>query len=273
MKEYFEIPTNCPICNTILEVEGKFLICPNDNCKGLQIGNLYKWITTLEIKDCGERSVELLHEAGKINEPADFYKLKVSDFMNLEGMGERSGQKILDHLHEKKEITLPEFIGGLNMANFSNSTAETLMEAGFDTIEKMQNATVNEMIKIKGIEDKTARKIEMGLLAKKDIIKNLLQYITIKEVEKVSIDSNKFENQSFCFTGSINKTTPDGIRYTREMMEELVIKNSGIISSVKKGLTFLVQADPSSISSKSQKAKELGITILSEVDFFKMVEN
>lgn len=77
---------------------------------------------------------------------------------------------------------------------------------------------------------------------------------------------------SFCFTGAIEKVDDEGKRYTRNRMSDLVIENGGTVEdSVKAGLSYLVQADPSSTSSKSVKAVKLGVTILSEKDFFKMI--
>jgi DNA ligase (NAD+) len=268
----FEIPTKCPICNSVLELGDKFLICPNDECQGLYIGNLYKWITNLEIMDIGERIIELLYNNNKIKEPADFYKLKVTDFMNIEGMGQKSGQKIIDHLQEKTNITLSDFIGGLNMNNFSNSIAENLMNNGIDTLEKMQKATINDLIKIKGIETKTAEKIITGLKTKEKVINNLLKYITIKVKEKVMSKSKVLSGKSFVFTGGVKRIDDNGDRWTRDMLSDLVIENGGEVqSSVNKNTTYLVQADPSSQSTKTKKAISLGVTILGEDNFFDMM--
>jgi len=265
-------PTHCPECNARLEIEGKFLTCPNDNCTALQTGNLEKWIGGLEIMDIGGKIIEALHKTGKVNEPADFYKLKVSDIANLEGLGEKSANKILKNLHDKKQLTLPEFIGNLNMRNFSKSRVETLVEAGYDSIEKLQTAKVEDIAKVGGFKDKTAQCVINGLKSKQSVIRNLLDIgITIKEIEKVQIKSNKLKGLSFVFTGGIEKRDINGNRYTRPMMEALVIENEGQICSVTKGLSFLVQVDPTSTSSKSQKANILGIKILSENDFFKML--
>jgi NAD-dependent DNA ligase len=111
--------------------------------------------------------------------------------------------------------------------------------------------------------------------SKAEIIKNLFDVgITIKEPEKVKIDSNKLAGKSFCFTGKINSINPATKKnYTREDMQALVIANGGLVEdSVKKGLTYLVQADPSSTSGKTQKAQQFGTSILSEDNFFNMVK-
>jgi DNA ligase (NAD+) len=272
----FDIPLTCPICASVLEVEGKFLACPNEECKGLQVGNLYKYITNLEIMDIGEAIIELLYAAGKIKEPADFYKLTIKDFLDIEGMGEKSGKKIIDHLQEKLTIDLPTFIGCLNINAFSNSIAENLTNNGLDTLEKMQDASIDQLISIKGIEEKTAKRIIEGLKSKSVVIKNLLKYITIKEKEivmKKKSANNRLNGASYCFTGGIEKCNASGERFTRPMMQNLVVENGGIVfDGVKQGLSFLVQADPTKNSSKTKKAIALGVSIIGEDEFFAMVE-
>lgn len=274
MKEYFQIPKNCPVCNSKTEIDGKFLICPNDSCPALAIGNLQKWIDVLDIKSIGPSIIDALYEAGKIEDPSDFYKIKTDDISNLERLGERSAKKILKNLHDKKELTVSEFIGGLNMRNFSNNTAESIVNAGYNTIEKMQKLTESELVKIQGIESKTANQVIDGLKSKEKTIKKLLDVgITIVKPKQIKVSSTKLAGFSYCFTGAIQKDNPKtGKRYTREEMQQLVKENGGIVeTSVKKGLSCLVLADPSSNSSKVQKAKKIGVNLLSEEKFFEMI--
>jgi DNA ligase (NAD+) len=282
--ERIEYPKHCPICGheTLIEEEeidgkdskkSKFLICPNDNCPALTVGNLLRWIGGIKVKFLGEGIINILYKAGKIKEPADFYKLQENDIAGLERLGEKTAKKILKNLNDRKELTLPELLGNLNMYNFSTSRVEMLVNAGYDTLEKIYNISESELVKIKGIEEKTAKFILTGLKAKRQFVDNLLNSgITIKEKEQIKIYSDILLGKSFCFTGAINKLNPKtGKRFVRDEMELLVKENSGTVSSVKKGLTYLVQVDPGSVSSKSGKAVELEIEILSEENFFKML--
>lgn len=271
-KEYFKAPTVCPECGGDAKIEGKFLVCTNETCSGLGTGNLERWTTVLNIDSLGPKIIQLLWDKGLVKEPADFYKLTVSQISGLERMGERSATKIITNLRAKMQLTLPELIAGLNMPNFSSKTAESLMAAGYDIV-KIFNAQEYELTQIKGIEIKTASQIIKGIQSKAKIIKDLFDIgITIKAPDKVKLDSNKLEGLSFCFTGSIQGTKEDGKRFTRDDMHGFVISNGGKVEeSVKRGLSYLVMADPTSTSSKTQKAKELGTQILSEVDFFKMI--
>lgn len=263
MKQYFEIPDICPSCGHPTKIDGKFLMCPNDNCDALAYGNLYKWIAVLEIKNIGNSIIEMLFEKGIVSEPADFYKLSVNDIADLERLGEKSANKILENLNNKKEIPLDIFIGALNMSNFSTSTAKMLIEAGYDTIEKMQNITGSELVQIKGIEEKTAKQILNGLQSKADIIKNLFDVgITIKKIE-INKDG-KLSGLSFCVTGSLESMK-------RKDFEKLVVENGGSFKGISKDLSYLVNNDPNSTSSKNKKAKELNIKIITEKEFLDLL--
>lgn len=273
-KNYLQVPTNCPVCGHELEEDGKFLICPNDGCPALALGNLNKWISSLDIKDIGESTIEALYNAGKVNDVADFYTLNVDDIANLERLGEKSAKKILEHLKEKMELTLPEFLGSLNMHSFSTSRVEMLVDAGYDTVEKIISANVEQLIKIKGIEEKTANRIIEGMQSRVSVIQKLIDVgITIKAVEKKEKVDGCLNSMSFCFTGKIETMNPDtGKNFTRNEMWKLVESNGGeVAKSVTKGTNYLVMVDPNSTSSKAQKARKVGTKVLGEEDFFKMI--
>lgn len=280
-EELFEIPTVCPECGgktMIVEDEitgekGKFLVCTNENCIGLATGNLERWISALDIDCVGPKTIQMIFEKGLVKEPADFYKLKEEQLVGLDRLGEKSAQKIIKNLNARKNITLPEFISGLNMPNFSYETAEALISAGYD-LKMIQNASKEDLIKVKGIAEKTASQIKKGITSKETIINSLFDIgITIKEAEKLVLDSNKLNGVSFCFTGAINALKPDGKHFTRDDMHALVLKNGGNVQEgVNKTLTYLVMADPESTKTKAKKARELGTKILSEEEFFNMVK-
>ena len=272
--EDFEIPTTCPECGGKTEIQNKFLVCTNDECSGLGTGNLERWVNVLKIDSVGPKVIQQLYDNGFVKQPGDFYNITADQIAGLERMGERSANKIIKNLRAKMKVTLPEFIAGLNMPNFSKETAEALIEAGYDNIVKISNATESDLILVKGIAEKTASQIIKGLQSKSFVIKHLFESgITIKEPEKIKLDSEKLKGMSFCFTGAINALKPDGKRYTRIDMANLVIANGGQVKdSVDKTLTYLVMADPSSTKNKAQKARKLGTSILNESEFFNMVK-
>lgn len=270
--EFFYHPKNCPICGMQTDIDGKFLICNNTNCKGTKLGNLKKWIDTLDIKGIGEETIEQLYDNGLLKDPSDFYILDSKEVIKLDRMGEKKVSNIINGINEKKSVNLETFIAGLNIKSISSSIIENLKENGFDSIEKIKTANTMDLCKIHGIEQKTAIRIIEGINRKLDVIDKLLKNgIEIKNEEKVKIDG-ALSGKSFCFTGAINKVDNNGNRYTRNMLHEIVINNGGLVEdSIKKDLTYLVQADINSVSSKSEKAKRAGVNIISEEEFFNMI--
>ncbi len=262
-----EAPQNCPVCKTKLikeqsgDEEGVHLLCPNEDCFARLTGNLSKWITTLEIDEIGDKFIEVLVNRKLVEDVADLYKLKPADIVALEGKGDKSAKKILDNLHAKKELPVPTFLGGLNISGCGTERFEALVKAGYDTLEKIQALTVPQIADIPGMGTKSATAIYQGLKKKEVLIGKLLKHV--KLVDPKPKKSEKLKGLSFCFTGEMT--------HTREDLEQMVEENSGEVKGVSGKLTYLVQADPSSESSKSVKAKKLGTKIISEKAFLEMI--
>lgn len=271
----FKPPIYCPMCNEELVEQDKFLICENTECRGLRLGNLNKWVQALDIDDISEKTIELFERAGIVVYPSDFYKLDINVISNLEGMGIKKATKIINNFKEKNRIDLATFIDGLNIPYFSRVRAEMLIDNGFDTLDKMMEAKSHDLVKIKGIGKEVADAIIYGLSKKKDVIKKLLEFVKIEENTSkvdISICSNKLSGEVVVFTGEINRVTETGVRYTRKMLQDLVVMHGGTCeNSIKKNVTMLVQANSNLVSSKTKKAKELGISIISEDDFFRKI--
>lgn len=283
-----DYPQICPMCGeetVILEnpvkENGEIVIkkseyCPNDFCKGKELGNLKKWCDTIfEEKGFSDKTVELLYENHLISDPDDYYLIEESQLRKLPKFGKRKSEIILNVINAGRKTTLAKFIDGLNIENFGESRAETLIENGYKTIEDFLEITYEQLISIKGIGDSIAKSFIDGRSKKKLLIYDLLLHVEIisEEGEEVMSNSNVFEGKSFLFTGAIQKINEaTGKRYTRDLMEELVRQNGGIVGkSVNKDLHYLVQADPNSVSDKTKKAKAIGVEIMSEDRFFEIL--
>lgn len=272
----FEIPKECPICGGKTKIDGKFLVCDNVDCRGKIVGDVLTWCQKLELKGISDATIETLVAHEFVTDPSDLYGFNAEQLRNFVGFGPRQSEKICEIINSKKEVTLPEFIGGLNLPSFGSRMTEVLIDAGYDTLDKIMNMCEEQLVSIKGIEVKTARVFLKGIASKKEVIQNLFEAgITIKTKEKKIMAKKAgsvFDGESFCFTGKVETVDENGDRYTRDRLQQLVYENGGSCEdSVKAGLTYLVQADPTSTSSKTQKANKLGVNILSEKDFFKMI--
>ena len=275
----FALPVRCPACqhnSHFPKMEGKFFICTNEDCDGKILGNLNKWVEKVEMKSLGfgEKTVEQLFDEGLLDNPADLYLLKESDLLELEGFKQRKAKIILSAIAAKKKLTLDSFIGGLNIKNWGRSMTLLLMEEGYDTLKALKSITIEELTSIKGIETKTATTFKKGLKKKLPLIVELKAAGVKIYKHKELYTIGPLSGLSFVFTGAIQKLDNNGVRLKRKDMQDIVINNGGETpDKVAKGLTYLVQADPSSQSSKTKKALNYGVKIIDEKEFFNLIKN
>jgi DNA ligase (NAD+) len=268
MIEFFKAPTNCPMCGEKLFIESVFLVCKNESCCGNEIGNLVKWVKSIGLKNIASATLEKLYEAGLVKNPSDLYRLKPNMICELEGFGSSSANKIVDTLNAKKEVSLPEFIGGLNISNFSDKTAELLEENGLDNVWDILEKSNDELSSIKGIGDITAKAIRDGLSKKINVIHELFSVgIKIMKKEKKEVKSGSpFVGKKVVFTGALNIKRADA--------QKMVIEVGGECpNSLAKDTDFLVMAETDSTSAKAQKAEKYGTKIIDEAEFMRMIKS
>ncbi len=258
------IPEVCDRCETILVNEGKRLYCPNLECPRRLFHRLRKWLDTLEVRDFGDVLLGRLYDEGRVREIADLYNVTVDEIAAYDGMGEISATRALGNLREIREITLPKFIAGFDIEGIAELTIAKIVEAGFDTLEKIRSAAVEDLVKADGVAEKTAEVVGTGLAVLHDQMDRLIESgavaITVSEPS-----DGVLAGRSFCFTGSLNRTS-------RSEVEKLVRAAGGTVkSSVSAILDYLVTNSPDSGSSKAKKAQTLGIAIISEDAFFDML--
>lgn len=274
------LPTNCPFCGFKLEKMGVHLICKNDDCDGKNLGLVDSWLRKRNIKFIGDGILEMLYNRGLVCKPQDLYYLKEDELSSLplgNGIVGERAKVIIAEIEKSKECSLNEFIGSLGVKFLGRRQAEIMVSQGVDTLEKFQIISIEKLSALEGFSTTKATGIVEGLAEMKETIKALLDAgVTITETKKEvkkEVVMGKLNGQSYCFTGGINKVDANGVRYTRSRMWELVEKNGGVVhEDVKSSTTFLVQADPSSQSSKTKKATKMGVGILGEEEFFKSLE-
>jgi DNA ligase (NAD+) len=259
---YYPAPKTCPSCGTSLITIGEYVVCPNKkDCPPQVIGRINKWVKELGILEWGESILTKLIESGKVEDVYDLYTLKEDDLTSLDRMGEKGAKKLLAELDKFREITLENFLGGLCIDGVATSTAKSVIDAGYDTLDKILKLSTAQFESISGFGEKRAQSFHDGLIENAIRIDSILKAgVTIKARVKGSLTG-----KSFCFTGSME--TPRG------QLQQMVEAAGGEVKkSVGKDVNFLVIADPNSTSSKAQAAKKNGTTLISEDDFLKMVK-
>lgn len=257
------IPTTCGVCQSKLVSEGEFISCRNNQCRAVVEGRIKNWVEAQDVHDFGGHIVGELVRAKLVKEPSDLYKLEVSDVARLEHMGEVSARKILGNLRAKLPLGLPLFLASLGIEHFALLTAKLIVGHGFDTLDKIRQASEAQLTAIPGLGPSKAKVVVAGLKARSAEIDRLL---AVGVVPVAPSHGGPLAGLSFCFTGALSKP--------RKEFEDLVEKHGGsLLSGVTKDLKYLVMADPNSGSSKAEKARKYGTKCIDEAEFSKVVND
>lgn len=255
-------PATCGVCGAALVTEGEYLLCRNTSCRALIEGRIHNWIDAIGALEWGDKLIEQVVAAGLVREPLDLYKLKVKDIANLERRGEKIAKKCLDQITSRLPLTLPVFLTALGIENFALQTARLIVSAGYGTLDKVLAAKESDLAAIPGLGAIKAAAIVRGLAARKDEIDRLVA----AGIVPVALEAEgPLAGLTFCFTGS--GTRPRG------ELTQLVESNGGrVLGSVTKELNYLIIADPSSTSSKAEKARKYGTKLITEEDLDRLLE-
>jgi DNA ligase (NAD+) len=254
-------PTHCPLCNTKLITDNKFIHCPNiTKCPGQILGSLRLFCDTLEIKGISDKTIEKLYQLNLIKLPGDFYHLKVSDFEIIPGLGNKSGTNIVNEIQAKRNLTLRQILDAAIIPNFSSQRIIQIINAGFDTPKKILNLTVTQLESLPGIQITLAEKIYQGIQNRKDFIQSILNNVETHHDTSLPKNKQTLLNKSFAITGSLS--------VPRKVLEDQIISLGGnISSSVTSNTNYLLTNETKSSSSKFINAQKFGTKIISEAEF------
>lgn len=257
-----EVPSRCT-CGASLVDEGTRLACPNPDCPKKALHRLEKWLSVLDIRDFGVTILARLFESGRVRSIPELYTLEPEELAGYERMGETSAAKIVRNLRARDEVSLAAFVAGLDIEGLGELLAEKAIGAGFDTLEKLRAATVEELSAVDGFGEITARALAEGLVRLGPEIDALLDSARIRVRPPVS--GGPLSGKSFCFTGELSSM--------KRKDAEALAKSLGaaIRSGVTKDLSYLVTNDPGSGSAKNRKAAEFGVAVLDEAGFLALV--
>jgi len=254
-------PESCAVCGARLTVEGEYLMCRNAGCAALVEGRIKNWIDAVGALEWGDKLIATLVRKELVTEPGDLYRLTVAEIAALDRHGEKSASNALEQLRLRLPLALDVFLAALGIEGFSTQTARLIVAAGYDRLEKVQAAGVEELASINGLGDIKARNIVDGLAARRDEIGRLCG----AGLAPVSGEAaGPLTGKTFCITGA----------HTRPRKELVVlIEDHGgrVVSGVTKELSYLLIADVASTSSKANKARRYGTALISEDGLLEMI--
>jgi len=266
----FQIPNTCPVCDhAAFRPDGEVILrCGNISCPRQIKGRIQHFASklALDIDGLGKMIVEQLVDEGLINAIDGLFNLKYESLVELDRMGEKSAANLMSSISTSKETTFARFIYALGIRNVGEHIAKILEKQFSGNLGEFQKSNLEELKNIDEIGPIVAETIVQ--FWSDDSNKIMVQNCLDKGVKLAEIEINgnrPFDDKIFVFTGSLEKLTR---RDAKDLVEDLGGKTSG---SVSKNTDFVV-AGPGA-GSKLKKAEELGVDILTEEDFLKMVHH
>ena len=218
----------------------------------------------MNIDGVGEKVAEALLDAGLVQTFDDLFELREGDFLELEGFAEISAKKAVDAIQKaSRDVPLGRFLTALSIDHVGEETARDLADH-FGTLEKLRKTNTQELLAINGVGEKVANSI-VGWFKDKNnakLIDNLLKHITLVRPKK-DMGPKPLAGKSFVFTGSMERMSRD------EAGERVRTLGAEVVGSVSKKTSYVVAGEEA--GSKLDKARELGVNVLTEEEFLRMI--
>lgn len=264
----YQIPDKCPACGgPLIEKEGEVgLYCENPNCSRLMCAKIEYWVSkeAMDIDYIGPSVIQQLYDKKFISNPVDLYRLTMQDFMQLDLVKEKSASNMYTSVQNSKSRPLNKLLTALGIRHVGKETAE-ILAGEFGSIDALGKATLEELSTIEGIGDIIAKSI-YDYFRDENNLKMLedLKQLGLNPSSAPKAKSDILAGKTFVLTGTLQNMTRDEA--------SSVIKSHGgkTSSSVSKKTSYVLAGE--NAGSKLDKAKDLGVIILTEDDFLEMIK-
>lgn len=263
-------PTACPECGTgvLKDTDGVYIRCPNVDCPARMRERLKFFASrgAMDIEGLGDKLVEQLVATGLVKDYADLYRLTAAELEPLERMGKKSAESLVDQIAASRSRGLPRVLNALGIRHVGPRVA-TLLSQRFPTIEKLQAASVEELAEVHEIGDVIAESVHEWLASDygRRVIDGLQGCGIDFEVPEAdrAVTDGPLVGKTLVVTGTL-------AGFSRQAAEEAIRKAGGRASgSVSKKTDYLVAGEEA--GSKLEKARSLGVTVIDEAEFKKLL--
>ena len=270
-----DIPKVCPVCGGATEIRSisnaKALYCTNPECQAKQLKSYALFVSrdALNIDGLSEATLEKFIARGFIHDFADLFHLEQhrEEICEMDGFGEKSYNNLITSVEKARETTLPRLIYGLGIANIGLANAKLICkEIGHDP-ERVKDLTAEDLAAIDGIGDVIAGNYVAYFadVEHRELFEKLLKEVKLPE-EQEDVGEQTFAGMNFVITGSVEHFA------NRNEVKALIESKGGkVTGSVTSKTNYLINNNVESTSSKNKKAKDLGIPIITEEDFLRML--
>ena len=269
-----KVPTSCPRCGgKVVKVKGEVAYrCVNKNCYAVNLRRLSHWASkgAMDIEGLGPKIIEQLVKQGLVRDASDFYNLTTGDLKPLERFADKSAENLVQAIKEKKVVDLPRFLYGLGIRHLGEESAIDLAKQ-FGRLDKIENAKIEEIqaiydfgsVMAKSVYDWFRDEKNIKLLAGLEKAGVKVKQQTLRQAQGREVRSKKLGGKTFVLTGSLVSLTRDE---AKARIREL---GGNISSSVSKKTDYVVVGEEP--GNKYDKAKKLGVKIINEREFLKMI--
>ena len=270
-----KIPETCPVCGGATHIQKandvETLYCTNEECqaKKLKLFTLFVSRNALNIDGLSEATLEKFIGRGFIHEFADIFELDKhrEEIVEMEGFGIKSYENLMAGIAEAQKTTQPRLLYGLGIPNVGVANAKMICKAFQYNLGKIRSADAEELAAVDGIGPVIGKTVAEYFASEKNssMLDRLLEKLEI-EIPDIEASEQVFAGMNFVITGSVQHYS------NRNEMKSLIEEKGGkVTGSVTSKTTYLINNDVASSSSKNKRAKALGIPIISEEDFMKML--
>ena len=270
-----DIPKECPVCGgptrISMENETKTLYCTNPKCQAKHVKSFTLFVSrdAMNIEGLSEATLEKFIMNGYVKDFTDLFHLDryADEIRRMDGFGDKSYENLQNSIKNARTTTLPRLVYSLGIPNIGIANAKMICGALGNDPERILNATVEELSEISGVGGVIAGTFADYFADEehRELFRRLLAEVEIPK-EEITEDSRKFAGVNFVITGSVNH-----FANRAEVKEEIEKRGGKVTGSVTSKTNYLINNDVESTSSKNRKARELGVPIISEEEFLKML--
>ena len=265
--------THCPECGAKLvreEEEAKHVCVNENNCPPQIKGKIEHFVSrkAMNIDSLGGETIEQLYDEGLIKNVADLYELKKEQLLPLERMAEKSANNLLEGIEASKKVSFERVLYAIGIRHVGETTAKKIARK-IKSMDALMHSTEEDLLQVGEVGEVIAKSIVHFFSDKQNIsiIKRLKHYGLQFELseEQMQSTTNKLEGQTFVISGVFQK-------HSRDEMKDLIEKNGGKNTGSISGKTNYLLAGDNMGPEKLKKAEKLGVKIISEDDFLKMIK-
>jgi len=262
----FQFPEKCPVCGRkLVNLKGEVAWrCVNNDCPARKTEFLEHFISkkAFNIEGLGQKIIEQLIDEGIVSEPVDIFDLREGDLLPLERFAEKSAKNLIEEIEKSKKIPLDRFIFALGIRHIGEETARDLATY-FRDLDRLERASIEELSAIPNIGNQVSKSIYDWFQQGKNM--ELISKLKDKGIKIIlpKVVGDKLKGKSFVITGSL-------VSMPRDKAHQLIRNNGGkALNSLSKNTNFLIKGE--NPGEKLEKAKQMGIKIINEQEFLKII--